>query len=69
MPARSELTVLGLPNEVHALNILDLSGRRVAQVANVPGMLLRLDVGGLAPGSYLLTADAGIPVGRFVVER
>lgn len=68
-PTRNELNIVGLPNEVKTLNIVDLAGRRASQVANVPGALMRLDVAGLAPGIYMLTADAGVPVGRFVVER
>jgi hypothetical protein len=64
-PANSMLTIEGLNSE--RIAVIDLQGRTVLTASTNRAEMLRLDIGTLAPGSYVLQAlDNGTTLGRFV---
>ncbi|MBX2979828.1 MAG: T9SS type A sorting domain-containing protein [Flavobacteriales bacterium] len=66
-PANEQLTVRG--EALTRLTILDLGGRTVLSHSTMPSEVLHLDLGALAPGTYLLQAvqQSGlVDIARFV---
>ncbi len=71
VPAQDELFVAGLVSSDAVLSITDLAGRVIARMDVTRSELLRLDVSGLSPGTYVLvTVEADVTTAvRFVIER
>jgi len=57
-PARGQLQVDGLPKDASVLDVLDVTGRKVAVAQAGAGRAL-ISTAALAPGAYLLKAGAG----------
>jgi len=69
-PTLDHLNITGVPTDAPAIEILDLQGRVVLSFATSGALASTVDVGSLAPGTYLVRSIGDVPttLGRFVKE-